>query len=164
MHRPKVPLSVLPKMKTKMLHVTYWFSPLLNLRQQQRRKQKPDSCNQLCAIFAFPPVYPVSPFTGIPQVNLWNHFCSAVILSVSCCLVNRLSKNDTVSQFAFYNCVCGCLPKCNDFLFYNGHASRFMVTRGRFNVNAHLSVNASYNLGNQSKNWQVRCHQVKNLL
>lgn len=40
----------------------------------------------------FPPVYPVLPFTGIPQVNLQNRFCSVVVLSVSCCLVNRLFK------------------------------------------------------------------------
>lgn len=36
------------------------------------------------------PVYPVSPFTGISQVNLQNRFCSVVILSVSCCLVFKM--------------------------------------------------------------------------
>lgn len=94
--------------------------------------------------------------------SLWLYFPWAAVWSLKChCF-----------SVCFYNCVCGCFPKCNDFLLYNGHASSqpVMVPRGRWvgrvrlNVNAQLSVNASNNVGNQSKNWQVRCHQIKNLL
>lgn len=95
---------------------------------------------------------------------LWLYFPWAAVWSMDSLKWHCISV-------CFYNCVCGCFPKCNDFLLYNGYASSqsVMVPRGRWvgrirlNVNAQLSANASNNVGNQSKNWQVRCRQIKNL-